>query len=242
MNVLAFDTCLGAVSVAVRARGPGGELKVHEVGEVRATGHAERLFPMLSAMMEKSGLSFAALDRIAVTVGPGSFTGVRIGIATARGLALAAGKPVVAATSLAVMAERAQELLAEAGEALGPRSLMAAVDARRGGLYVQSFADNGEAPLRATSDALVLTAQEAAHRIGRSGAIVVGSGAAAVTALLQQAGVAVELRFPDLQPHARCLAGMAPHLVPVHPVRPLYLRMPDVRPQEGAALARATAS
>lgn len=242
MNVLAFDTCLGAVSAAVLAREPGGELKLHEAAEVRATGHAERLFPMLSAMMEKSGLTFAALDRIAVTVGPGSFTGVRIGIAAARGLALAAGKPVVAATSLAVMAERARELLAEAGEALGPRPLIAAVDARRGTLYVQSFADDGVGPLRAMSEALVLTPQQAAQSITRGGALLVGSGAEAVTALLPQAGGAVEARFPDLQPHARCLAAMAPHLVPAHPVRPLYLRMPDVRPQEGAALARATTS
>ncbi len=69
-----------------------------------ARGHAEALMPLIARVMEQAAISFAALDRIAVTVGPGSFTGLRVGIAAARGIALAAGKPVVGLTTLAALA------------------------------------------------------------------------------------------------------------------------------------------
>ena len=111
MNILAFDTCLGAVSVAVRRRGAGGEWLMRHACETRERGHAERLMPMVAETMAAAGLAFSDLDRIAVTVGPGSFTGVRVGVAAARGLALASGIAVVGATSLAVMAHRADERL-----------------------------------------------------------------------------------------------------------------------------------
>jgi tRNA threonylcarbamoyladenosine biosynthesis protein TsaB len=235
MNVLAFDTCFGAVSVAVSRHGPQGGL-LREAFELRSAGHAERLLPMVAEVMEGAGLAFAGLDRIAVTLGPGGFTGVRVGVAAARALALAAGKPVVATTSLAVMAHRAVEMLAEGGEPLAARRLMVAVDARRGGLYVQSF-DGGVVE---RTEAQLLTAPEAAHGLGPEGAVVVGSGAAAVAAAAKDAGVAADPRFPDLQPHARSLAALAWRLEPVSPVRPLYLRLPDVRPQEAATLARAS--
>jgi tRNA threonylcarbamoyladenosine biosynthesis protein TsaB len=233
MNVLAFDTCLGAVSAAVSRS--GGSL-LREAYELRAAGHAERLLPMVAEVMQAAGVAFAELDRIAVTLGPGGFTGVRVGIAAARGLALATGKPVVAATSLAVMAHRAEELLAEAGEPPKARRLMVAVDAR-GALYVQSFA----AGAVGTTEAQLLAPEEAARSLGPEGAIVVGSGAAIVAAAAHALGVAVETRLPELQPRARNLAAMAARLPPVSPVRPLYLRAPDVRPQEAAALARAPA-
>jgi tRNA threonylcarbamoyl adenosine modification protein YeaZ len=193
--------------------------------------------PMIAEVMEGAGLAFSALDRIAVTLGPGGFTGVRIGIAAARGLALATGKPVVGATSLAVMAHRAEELLTEAGGPLGARRLMVAVDARRGALYGQTFT----AGTVETAEARLLTPLEAARGLGPEGAVVVGSGAAAVAAAAEEAGIAAEARFPDLQPHARNLAVLGERLTPVSPVRPLYLRPPDVRPQEAAMLVRAPA-
>ena len=137
MNILAFDTCLGALSVAVRWRGAGGEWLTRHAHEVRERGHAERLMPMMAEVMEEAGLAFSDLGRIAVTVGPGSFTGVRVGVAAARGLALASGIATVGATSLAVMARQADERL---GEARGGRLLAVAVDARRGSVYLQLFA------------------------------------------------------------------------------------------------------
>ena len=131
MNVLAFDTCLGAVSAAVRCAERRGDGCCARAYELRTAGHAERLMPMIAEVMAGAGLAFAELDRIAVTLGPGSFTGVRVGVAAARGLALATGRPVVAATSLAVMAHRAAEMLAATGESAA-RRLVVAVDARRG--------------------------------------------------------------------------------------------------------------
>jgi tRNA threonylcarbamoyl adenosine modification protein YeaZ len=233
MNVLAFDTCLGAISAAVSWRGPEGELR-REAYELRSAGHAERLLPMVAEIMDGAGLAFSQLDRIAVTRGPGSFTGVRVGIAAARGLALATGKPVVAATSLAVMAHRAEAMLAETGESLGCRRLMVAVDARRGALFVQSFS----AGAVETAAAQLATPVEAARSLGGEGTVVVGSGAMAVAAAAAEAGVAVDARLPDLQPHAGNLAALAGRLAPMVPVRPLYLRLPDVRPQATTVLTR----
>jgi tRNA threonylcarbamoyl adenosine modification protein YeaZ len=231
MNVLAFDTCLGAVSAAVRRRGPDGWL-LRDAYEAISSGHAERLFPMIVEAMAGAGLEFSALDRIAVTVGPGGFTAVRIGVSAARALALATGKPVVATTSLAVMAHRAVEMLGETPEG---RQLMVSVDAGRGAHYIQSFTAGADA----TGEPLLLTSEEACRSIGRQGAIVVGTGAVAVAELAKQAGRDAEPRFPDLQPHARSLALLAPGLVPVSPVKPLYLRQADARPQDAAAPARA---
>jgi tRNA threonylcarbamoyladenosine biosynthesis protein TsaB len=223
MNVLAFDTCFGAVSVAVRWQGASDAWLLREAYEERSSGHAERLFPMIAEVMDGAGLAFAAIDRIAVTLGPGTFTGVRVGISAARALALAMGKPVVGITSLAAMARRAEELL---GERLGSRQLIVAVDARRGSLYVQGLATHG----RQTGEALLLTAEETALRIGRERAVVVGSGASAVAAAVHGRGGEAEALLPGLQPHARTLAEMASGLAPIAPVKPLYRRPPDAKP------------
>ena len=230
MNVLAIDTCLGAVSAAVRWRGPDGWLLRDSYLPLSAH-HAERLFPRIAEVMDGAGLAFSALDRIAVTVGPGGFTAVRVGISAARALALATGKPVAATTSLAVMAHRAEEML---DEPLGGRQLMVAVYAGRSAHYVQSFT----AGAIETGEPLLLTSEEAARSVGQQGAIVVGTGALVVAALVKETGGDAEPRFPDLQPHARNLALLAAGLTPVVGVRPLYLRPPDARPQDAAPLAR----
>jgi len=231
MNVLAFDTCFGAVSVAVRWQGGDGEWLLREAFELRSIGHAERLFPMIAEVMDGAGLAFPAIDRIGVTLGPGTFTGVRVGIAAARALALASGKPVVGITSLAAMAHRAEELL---GEQVAGRPLFVAIDARRGMLYAQSFV-SGAAE---TSEALLLTAEEAALRVGRERVVVVGSGASAVAAVARGAGGKAEACLLELQPHARTLALVASGLAPITPIKPLYLRLPDAKEQGDAPLAR----
>jgi tRNA threonylcarbamoyladenosine biosynthesis protein TsaB len=231
MNVLAFDTCLGAVSAAVRRREPDREV-LREAYELRSAGHAERLLPMIAEVMDRAGADFPSLDRIAVTLGPGGFTGVRAGIAAARALALATGKPVVGTTSLAVMAHGAEASL---GGALDGRRLVVAVDAHRGALYVQGFGAGG----LAAGPALLLAPEEAVRWIGRDRACIVGSAAPGLSALVRAAGGDAEPSMPDLQPHARSLAALAPGLTPVAPVKPLYLRAPDLRPQEAATLARA---
>jgi tRNA threonylcarbamoyladenosine biosynthesis protein TsaB len=219
------------VSAAVRARGAGGQWRLAERCETRTGGHAERLMPMISEAMEEAGLAFADLDRIAVTVGPGTFTGVRGGVAAARGLALASGLPVVTATSLAVMAHGAREMLQGHGADL----LAVAVDARRGMVYLEI---DDLAQARAAREPLLLTHQEAAALIGTRRGVVVGSGAVAVASAIADAGGRVEACLTDLEPRARWLASLAETLTPTHPVRPLYLRAPDAKPQADKALTR----
>jgi tRNA threonylcarbamoyladenosine biosynthesis protein TsaB len=229
MNVLAFDTCFGALSVTVQWQADG-ELRLHEAYELRSTGHAERLFPMIAQVLKESGTTLASMDRIAVTLGPGTFTGVRVGVAAARGLALALNKCVVGMTSLAAMAHEADALL---GAERGARPLAVVVDARRGMVYFQLFtgkALDSDGPCLATPD-------EAARVLGDSPALVVGSGAATMAAL---ASSKAEARLPDLQPHARALAVLARQLAPLSAVTPLYLREPDVKPQADKPLTRGT--
>ncbi len=233
MNILAFDTCLGAVSVAVRWRGAGGEWLMRHAHEVRERGHAERLMPMIAETMREAGLAFSDIGRIAATIGPGTFTGVRGGVAAARGLALASGVTTVGATSLAVMAHQAEERV---GASRGGRLLVVAVDARRDAVYLQIFPgahdDAAEPPL-------VLSPEEAARRIGPLPVMIVGSGAEPVATAVNAAGGRAEATLVDLQPDARALASMAADLVPSHPLRPLYLRPPDVKPQADRSLPRA---
>jgi tRNA threonylcarbamoyladenosine biosynthesis protein TsaB len=228
MNVLAFDTCFGALSVAVRWAA-SGDWHLCETYEERTSGHAERLFPVLAEVMGGAGLEFAAIDRIAVTLGPGTFTGARVGVSAARALALAMGRPVVGITSLAAMAHVAEDQLEER---LAGRPLVVAVGARRDMLYVQTFAAGGAE----TSEALLLTPEEAALRIGLDRTLIAGSGASAVAAAVRARGGEAEACLPDLQPHARPLALMASALAPLAPVKPLYLRLPDAKEQADAPL------
>ena len=231
MLVLAIDTCLGAVSVAAGVVGPNAEARIREIyGEVQ-TGHAERLMPMVQAAMADAGLAFGDLARIAVTLGPGTFTGVRTGIAAARAFRLATGADVVGTTSLAVIAHA---LLA--GSAADERPLLVAVDARRGALYVQLFGANALAPLTEPQE---LTPTAAAALARDRPLRAAGSGAAAVVAAGAADGRSIEAVAGPCEPHARDLAMLAPGLSPLDMVRPLYIRPPDAKPQSGKPLARA---
>jgi tRNA threonylcarbamoyladenosine biosynthesis protein TsaB len=233
MNVLAFDTCLGAVSVAVRWQGPAGDWLVRHAHEARERGHAERLIPMMAEVMDEAGLAFCDLHRIAVTVGPGTFTGVRVGVAAARGLALASGVAVVGTTTLAVMAHQADQLLGSARR--GDRLLAVAVDARRGSVYLQLVSSAREE----AGPPLLLAADDAARRIGQRSVIAVGSGGDLLAHAVRAAGGQVEAALASLQPDARSLALLAADLAPAPTLRPLYLRPPDVKPQADLSLPRA---
>ena len=140
MIVLAFDTAQGALSAAVR----DGEGELAAIFEERTRGHAEALMPMLETVLAEAALGFAGLDALAVTVGPGTFTGLRVGLAAARGLALARGLPLVGVTTLEAVAA---PVSAVAGEAV-----VAAFDARRDEIYLQVF-DDGLADARPQPDA-----------------------------------------------------------------------------------------
>ena len=142
MKVLGLDCAGNSCSVAV--------LIDREAVAARRTsterGQAEVLLPMIEATLAEARLDIGALDLIAVTVGPGSFTGVRTGLAAARGLALASGRPLIGVTCFAAVAE------AVAGET-GEQPLVVALESRREELFLQRFdrADPGEPALVAAS-------------------------------------------------------------------------------------------
>jgi tRNA threonylcarbamoyladenosine biosynthesis protein TsaB len=211
----------------VRWQEASGQWQMRHALERRERGHAERLMPMLADVMQQAGLAFGDLDLIAATVGPGSFTGVRTGVAAARGLALACGLPLVGATSLAVMARQALALI---GAARGERLLAVAADARRDMAYLQLF----DAAGHALGEPLVVSPQDAATALGARPAVVVGSGADMVAAAVEAAGGDAEVALRDLEPDAQALAVLAAGLTPVDALRPLYVREPDVKPQPGS--------
>jgi len=221
MRLLAIDTALEACSVGV-VSGDASFARSENVGR----GHAERLMGMIEATMAEANLAFRDLDRIAVTVGPGSFTGVRVGIAAARGLALVTGVPAVGIVTLAVHAEEARALR-------GARPVLAVIAAGRGELYGALYAADGheQAPPRAAS------AQVFAALVGRD-TVIAGSGADLVIAALPM-DVAPEVAHrrssPDIATLCR-LAIAAP--APDAPPKPLYLRPPDAKPQAAARIAR----
>jgi tRNA threonylcarbamoyladenosine biosynthesis protein TsaB len=234
MNILAFDCCFGAVSTAVRWQSGEGQWEQRESYELHASGNAERLFPMIAEVLASAGLRLAEMDRIAVTLGPGTFTGVRVGVAAARAFAIAAGKPVVGTSSLAVMAHRARRL-PEGQLQSGP--IPVAVDARRGMVYLQAFGVDQ----KPASEALLATPAEAARVIeaklpGENPIRVVGSGAAAVVQSLRANGRRASAYLPDLLPDAGSLTDLAENLAPLLRVAPIYLRQPDARPQTGPSL------
>src|SRR3979490_2165233 len=102
MLILAIDTALDACAAAVLDTAQNRLIAQESLAMKR--GHAEALMPLIARVMKESGIAFASLDRIAVTTGPGSFTGLRVGLSAARGLALAANKPAVGVTTLTAYA------------------------------------------------------------------------------------------------------------------------------------------
>src|SRR3981189_3875837 len=132
-------------------------------------GHAEALMPLIAAVMSAAGTEFAALDRIAVTVGPGSFTGLRVGVSAARGIAVAAGKPAVGLTTLAAFA--APYIAVD-----DVTPLVAAIDARNDQVYMQMFGAGGRSLIQPRVAGLREAVRDAANARAR----LVGSAAAMV--------------------------------------------------------------
>jgi tRNA threonylcarbamoyladenosine biosynthesis protein TsaB len=238
MNVIAFDTCLGACSVAVRWLQPMGQVPPDErrsivaAYEVRPTGHAERLIPMMREVLREAGACFEDLHAIAVTEGPGSFTGVRVGIAAARALALATRLPVRATTSMHVMACQAKEELG--GEQVG-HAIAVCVDARNNQVFMQLFGEGAE---RSLTPAQLLTPEAAATLKPSVPLVCVGSAAELIANAARRSGRQAKARLPQLQPNARYLAALAPDLEVRKPLRPLYLRAPDARPRDDVSPAK----
>jgi tRNA threonylcarbamoyladenosine biosynthesis protein TsaB len=206
MIVLGLDTCLNACSVAVL----DGESVLAHRSEVMARGHQERLAPMAQEVMADAALGFDRLERVGATVGPGSFTGLRVGVAFAKGLGSALGVPAVGVGSLEALAAAASGLVA------------AAIDARRDQLYLQVF--EGGAALMAPDVLPIGVAAARLIELAQSRPLtLVGSGAP----LLAEAAPGAAVRTPE-GCDAREVARLAANR-PATPIRPLYLRAPDAK-------------
>ena len=229
MNILLIDTCFGGCSVAAVWRAGEGVAGAARF-ELLMRGHAERLTPMIGEVMEEAPFGFSDIGLIGVTTGPGTFTGQRVGIAAARALAIATGARVAALSSLEVMAHTAA---AELGAEVAEKELAVAVDARRGEIYFQRFAGQH---LAALSEPVLLTPEHAAATLGER-CVIVGSGGAAVEEAMRELGRSAKARLAMLEPDVRFFPE--DQLMPSHELpKPLYLRPPDAKPQDGAALAR----
>lgn len=242
MNILAFDTCFNACSVAVDFARPDGTRAIASEKQVMATGHAEALLPMIARVMATAGMAYGDIDRIAVTHGPGTFTGTRIGIAAARALSLALGVPVVGFSSLLPIGMLATTRIADCIE--DRDAVIVARDARRDECYVEVVDPWGTS----LTGPLLLSPAAAAALCPEHRLFAVGSAAEAVAAAARTAGrdivAGLDGSFlPEhVEPDAAVLLGWAHSaLPPASPPRPLYLRPPDAKPQDGKSLLRAAA-
>lgn len=233
MNVLGFDTCFPALGVAVGiALGTPGA-RILSRSEPMATGHAERMLPLISELLAEAALSIAEIDRIAVTIGPGSFTGTRIGIAAARALKLARDLPIVPFTSLEAIA------LSPTIQSGSAEDLAVAIDAHRGEAYVQIFDGVTREPV---TEPRIVAMTDLASLARSRPLLAVGTAAEAIAAAVNAAGGTARAHpgmiFPDM---AATIASAVTRHPAMLPVEPLYLRPPDAKPQEGKSLERAGA-
>jgi tRNA threonylcarbamoyladenosine biosynthesis protein TsaB len=243
VSLLGIDTSTAA-SAACVLRGDG---EVFEVAPDPAAltarpAHARELMPAVAEVMERAGVGYGDLEAIAVGVGPGTFTGLRIGIATARALASAKGLQVKPVSSLAALAAgiaavaEAAETGAEAAgtraEAEAPPSLLAVIDAKRGEVFAAEYEQGGDrrwGPLALRPEDLA----EQVRAEGR-GVLAAGDGSVRFRGVLEAAGISV---MPDDSRahvvralHVCRLAAGVPGVAP-QAVLPDYLRAPDAKPQ-----------
>ena len=218
MKLLAIDTAMAVCSAAL-----------HEAGGVLAKafvpmerGHAEAIAPMVRVVMGEAGQEFSSLDRIVVTVGPGTFTGVRIGLAMGRGLGLALGIPVVGLDTLSAIAANATQT---------DMPLLVAADARKDEVYAALF-DKAGKMIRAPA---VISIEACLRFLPHGSAQVLGTSADAVISASSRTDL-VRCRAGDLPDAAnfgqRGFELPDPGAMPV----PLYLRPPDAKPQKAAGL------
>ena len=224
MRILAIDATCAAVSACLHDEGDDAALARHSEPMMR--GHAEALAPLIETLMGQAAGGFAALDRVAVTIGPGSFTGIRIGIAMARAIGLALNVPVVGVSTLVAFAA---PLLLE------PRAgiIVSAIDARHGQVYFQLFEAAGR-PLIAPRIELL---SDAARAIGAGPARLAGNAARLLAEEFGRHASAFDASagadYPDILAVARIGLAASPE---GSPARPFYLKAPDAQPRaEGAA-------
>lgn len=213
MRILLIDTALSLCTAAVFE--DSAALAVRS--EPMFKGHQERLAGFVRDAMAEAGTGFDALDRIGVTTGPGSFTGLRVGLAFAQGFGAALGRPVVGISTLDALAASL-----EPGRS-SPEVVAALIDARRGQVYAR-FWRRGVAD----GPAEALSLEVAAARIAALGRepTLVGSGAALLADVFP-AAVVIDLPGPAPGALARLVAAADPRQAPPEPQ---YLRAPDATP------------
>ncbi|MDA1088812.1 MAG: tRNA (adenosine(37)-N6)-threonylcarbamoyltransferase complex dimerization subunit type 1 TsaB [Proteobacteria bacterium] len=232
MLVLGFDTAASACSAALS---DDGKIIARRF-EAMARGQAEHLMGMIADVMEEAGKAYQDLDLLAVTTGPGSFTGLRIGLAAARGLALAGDLACMGVTTLEVVAAGVQ-----ASERDGA-TLLVAIESKRDDIFVQVFAA-GLAPLSPPQAVLpdALAAVLAGVSITGGRVVIAGDAGPRAVAALDGAGLEVALSNAPEAPDAGTLAALAASRwspeTPIERPRPLYLRPPDAKvPKDGGRL------
>ena len=237
--LLAFDTAGTACSAAVWR---GGAVRARRF-ETMSRGQSERLVPMIEEVMAEAGIAYPALDAIAVTRGPGGFTGVRIGLATARALALACARPAIGVSNFEAVAAAVSE-----DQRLG-HSLVVVIDAKRSDLYVQAF---GTAPGAAPGAALAPVTEARAIAPADLGAflpggplLLAGDAVEAARGALESAGrevlVAAAPGQADAGRVAALAAGQPLPEAGAPPPAPIYLRGPDVTLTRPAKTGRGAA-
>lgn len=224
MKLLAIDTAANLCSACVWDTETGTERgrSVADLGK----GHAEFLMTTIDEALTAAGCGFADLGMLAVATGPGSFTGVRVGVATSRGLALALKIPAVGVSTLDAIA-------AEAAQAHPGQHVLATIDAGREELYVALY-DELAKPVYGP---LVTTLANALEIARQSLPVLAGSAASKIAGGLAplSLGIGPEAATADIATYARIAAARGP--APQPPV-PLYLREPDAKPQAGFVLPR----
>jgi tRNA threonylcarbamoyladenosine biosynthesis protein TsaB len=217
MLILAIDTALDACAAGILDTDAGKLIAQESLPMKR--GHAEALMPLIARVMKQSGVAFAALDRIAVTTGPGSFTGLRVGLSAARGIALAANKPVVGLTTLTAYAA---PVVSQNGE----QPVLSAIDARHDQVYFQMVSGNGSSLIRPRlapiEEALGATRFGTPHLVGNAAGI-----------LSQRWPAHAQPPFkvdPQVAPDIAWVAWLGAAVSPnTAPARPYYLRAPDAK-------------
>jgi tRNA threonylcarbamoyladenosine biosynthesis protein TsaB len=220
MLILAIDTALDACAAGVLDT--DADRLIAQESQAMKRGHAEALMPLIARVMKASGIAFADLDRIAVTTGPGSFTGLRVGLSAARGIGLAANKPVVGLTTLAAYA-------APIVSRNDPQPVISAIDARHDHVYFQVVRGDGGPLIRPR----VAPIEEA-----------LGAAQFGAPYLVGNAAKILADRWPaDALPPFKVDAQPAPDITwvgwlgaavsaEIAPARPYYLRAPDAKPQK----------
>jgi len=215
MIVLAIDTA-GVDCAAAVFDSDSGKL-LGRVSETIGRGHAERLMAMIDEALTSASLTLAHVSRIGVTVGPGSFTGIRVGVAAARGLALALGVECVGVSTLEVLAQTTSET---------DKPVLAAINAHRDEVYAQSF--EAGIPI---GEPLLLELDDYLARAAIPGTVLVGSASSLAADRNAETG-------PDHYP-IEIVARISATAKAQGKPKPLYLRGPDAKPQTGFAVSRA---